>query len=391
MEGALVGSSPRVWVSTLSASSFADCKGNLRFSRDRAGFVVGGGSRRSTPLRCERAEKDCSNERIVLSYKNDDIANSVEVKQWESGKSLNEIAANQGIRIRRSYRTNNSESLEGEHGSPRNILEKIIWDKEVELKERKPLTVLNQLIKEAPPVRDFVGALKASYERTGLPALIAEVKKASPSKGVLRENFDPVQIAQAYEKYGAACLSILTDEKYFQGSFENLEAVRKAGIKCPLLCKEFIIDSLQIYYARSKGADAILLIAGVLPDIDIKYMTMICRELGLVALVEVHNEREMDRVLGIDGIQLIGINNRDLETFEVDISNTRKLLEGERGEIIRQRDIIVVGESGLFTPKTFHMYKMPELERFWLGSPSSSSAILGGRYQDFSVKTYPNL
>ncbi|OAY67575.1 Indole-3-glycerol phosphate synthase, chloroplastic, partial [Ananas comosus] len=322
---------------------------------------------------------DCSNERIVLSYKNDDIANSVEVKQWESGKSLNEIAANQGIRIRRSYRTNNSESLEGEHGSPRNILEKIIWDKEVEvlqalpnflysrsvelfgfpcisipndqLKERKPLTVLNQLIKEAPLVRDFVGALKASYERTGLPALIAEVKKASPSKGVLRENFDAVQIAQAYEKYGAACLSILTDEKYFQGSFENLEAVRKAGIKCPLLCKEFIIDSLQIYYARSKGADAILLIAGVLPDIDIKYMTMICRELGLAALVEVHNEREMDRVLGINGIQLIGINNRGLETFEVGISNTKKLLEGERGEIIRQRGIIVVGESGLFTPE----------------------------------------
>nr|CAD1823041.1 unnamed protein product [Ananas comosus var. bracteatus] len=380
-----------VRVSTPSASSFAGCKGNLRFSRDRAGFVVGGGSRRSTPLRCERAEKDCSNERIVLSYKNDDIANSVEVKQWESGKSLNEIAANQGIRIRRSYRTNNSESLEGEHGSPRNILEKIIWDKEVELKERKPLTVLNQLIKEAPLVRDFVGALKASYERTGLPALIAEVKKASPSKGVLRENFDAVQIAQAYEKYGAACLSILTDEKYFQGSFENLEAVRKAGIKCPLLCKEFIIDSLQIYYARSKGADAILLIAGVLPDIDIKYMTMICRELGLAALVEVHNEREMDRVLGINGIQLIGINNRGLETFEVGISNTKKLLEGERGEIIRQRGIIVVGESGLFTPKTFHMYKMPELERFWLGSPSSSSAILGGRYQDFSVKTFPNL
>ncbi|KAJ6801575.1 indole-3-glycerol phosphate synthase, chloroplastic isoform X2 [Iris pallida] len=219
------------------------------------------------------------------------------------------------------------------------------------IEERKPLTVLHRTLGNAPPPRDFVGALRASYNLTGVPALIAEVKKASPSRGVLREDFDPVQIAKAYERSGAACLSVLTDEKYFQGSFENLEAIRTAGVNCPLLCKEFIIDAWQIYYARSKGADAILLIAAVLPDLDISYMTKICRKLGLAVLVEVHNEREMDRVLSIDGIQLIGINNRDLENFEVDISNTKNLLKGERGEIIRQRDIIVVGESGLFTPE----------------------------------------
>ncbi|KAI7741794.1 hypothetical protein M8C21_000638, partial [Ambrosia artemisiifolia] len=120
--------------------------------------------------------------------------------------------------------------------------------------------------------------------------------------------------------------------------------------QCPLLCKEFIVDAWQLYYARAKGADAVLLIAAVLPDLDIKYMTKICKLLGLTALVEVHDENEMDRILEIDGIPLIGINNRNLETFEVDISNTKKLLEGERGEKIRQKDIIVVGESGLFTP-----------------------------------------
>ncbi|KAE8668728.1 Indole-3-glycerol phosphate synthase [Hibiscus syriacus] len=135
-----------------------------------------------------------------------------------------------------------------------------------------------------------------------------------------------------------------------KGSFENLEAIRNAGVKCPLLCKEFVIDAWQIYYARIKGADAILLIAAVLPDLDIRYMVKICKMLGLAALVEVHGEREMDRVLCIEGIELIGINNRNLVTFEVDISNTKKLLEGERGQLIRQKDIIVVGESGLFTP-----------------------------------------
>nr|DAD48101.1 TPA_asm: hypothetical protein HUJ06_018038 [Nelumbo nucifera] len=291
----------------------------------------------------------------------DSKANALEIKEWEAGRLIDEIASSQGIRIRRRPPTGPPMHyvgpfefrLQNEGNTPRNILEEIIWNKDIEvseLKERKPLSLLKKSLENAPPVRDFVGALKASHMRTDLPALIAEVKKASPSRGILREDFDPIQIAEAYEKGGAACLSVLTDEKYFQGSFENLEAIRNSGVKCPLLCKEFIIDAWQIYYARTKGADAVLLIAAVLPDLDISYMTKICKILGLAALVEVHNEREMDRVLGIDGVELIGINNRDLETFEVDISNTKKLLEGERGKLIRQKDIIVVGESGLFTP-----------------------------------------
>lgn len=311
---------------------------------------------------CIRAQQsDSKDVSSTLSPVNESEENALKIKEWEVGRFQDEIAASQGIRIRRRPPTGPplhyvgpfEFRIENEGNTPRNILEEIVWNKDVEvshMKEKKPLFSLKKALDSAPPARDFVGALRASNLRTGLPGLIAEVKKASPSRGVLRENFDPVEIAQAYEKGGAACLSVLTDQKYFQGSFENLEAIRNAGVKCPLLCKEFIIDAWQIYYARTKGADAILLIAAILPDLDIKYMTKICKMLGLAALVEVHNEQEMDRILGIDGVKLIGINNRDLETFKVDISNTKKLLEGKRGQMIRERDIIIVGESGLFTP-----------------------------------------
>ncbi|XP_062152979.1 indole-3-glycerol phosphate synthase, chloroplastic-like isoform X1 [Alnus glutinosa] len=287
--------------------------------------------------------------------------NALKIKEWEVGMFQDEVAASQGIRIRRRPSTGPplhyvgpfEFRLQNEGNTPRNILEEIIWHKDKEVskfREKRSLSVLNKELENAPPTRDFIGALKAANLRTGLPGLIAEVKKASPSRGILREDFDPVEIAQAYERGGAACLSVLTDEKYFKGSFENLELIRNAGVKCPLLCKEFVVDAWQIYNARAKGADAILLIAAVLPDLDIKYLSKICKLLGLAVLVEVHDEREMDRVLAIDGIELIGINNRNLETFEVDISNTKKLLEGERGQRIREKDIIVVGESGLFTP-----------------------------------------
>lgn len=296
-----------------------------------------------------------------MSAVREEQANTLQVKEWEVDMLQNEVAASQGIRIRRRPPTGPplhyvgpfEFRIQNEGNTPRNILEEIIWHKDTEvsqLKERRPLFQLKKSLENAPPPRDFIGALKEANLRTGLPGLIAEVKKASPSRGILREDFDPVEIAQAYERGGAACLSVLTDEKFFKGSFENLELIRKSGVKCPLLCKEFVIDAWQIYNARAKGADAILLIAAVLPDLDIRYMVKICKMLGLAALVEVHDEREMDRVLGIEGIELIGINNRNLETFEVDISNTRKLLEGERGQLIQQKGIIVVGESGLFTP-----------------------------------------
>ncbi|XP_071697495.1 indole-3-glycerol phosphate synthase, chloroplastic-like [Rutidosis leptorrhynchoides] len=313
-------------------------------------------------LTCVRAQQSMTKDGpLITSQSSDTLVETLKIKDWEIGVLKDELAATQGIRIRRRQPTGPPLQYAGpleflspnEGDSPRNILEDIVWYKDVEvaeMKEKYPVNLVKKALDNAPPSRDFIGALKGSYLRTGLPGLIAEVKKASPSRGVLREDFNPVEVAKAYEKGGAACLSVLTDAKYFQGSFENLEAIRKAGVKCPLLCKEFIVDPWQLYYARTKGADAVLLIAAVLTDLDIKYMLKICKTIGLTALVEVHDEIEMDRMLEIDGIELIGINNRSLETFLVDISNTKRLLEGERGERIRQKDIIVVGESGLFTP-----------------------------------------
>ncbi|KAG2297993.1 hypothetical protein Bca52824_034465 [Brassica carinata] len=295
-----------------------------------------------------------------LGVASSSVENDVRIKEWEVDMYQNELAISQGIRIRRKPPTKAPLGYSGPFelrlhnpDSPSNILEEITWFKDQEvsrMKEVNPLEALKKAVENAPPTRDFVGALRMAHQRTGFPALIAEVKKASPSRGILKENFDPVEIAQAYERGGAACLSVLTDQKYFKGGFENLEAIRSAGVKCPLLCKEFVVDPWQIYYARTKGADAVLLIAAILTDLEITYLLKICKKLGLAALVEVHDEREMGRALGIEGIELVGINNRSLETFKVDISNTKTLLEGEHGRQIREKDMIVVGESGLFTP-----------------------------------------
>ncbi|GJN40061.1 hypothetical protein PR202_gb29228 [Eleusine coracana subsp. coracana] len=310
--------------------------------------------RSAVPVAARGVRCAAAKDSMFYELTHDEIFNSAEVIQWESGKSMNAIAAAQGIRIRRRCQPRYpSEGTGADRAIPHNILEQIIWDKEVEVSQRKakkPLQKVIESAEHAPPPRDFVGALDTAHRRNEVPALIAEVKKASPSRGVLRDHFNPVEIAHTYETNGAACLSILTDEKHFQGSFENMETVRNSGVKCPVLCKEFVIDVWQIYYARSKGADAILLIAAVLPDLDIKYMLRICRNLGMTALIEVQDDREFDRVLKIDGVQLIGINNRNLETFQVDTTNTKMLLE-KRRDIIKKKGILVVGESGLFTPE----------------------------------------
>ena len=231
---------------------------------------------------------------------------------------------------------------------PRHILEEIVWHKEKEvdrLRDRTPLLELRKQVKDLPPPRDFLGALKLGKTQ---PALIAEVKKASPSQGVIRQDFNPVEIALAYQQGKASCLSVLTDEKFFQGSFENLALVRQT-VDLPLLCKEFIIYPYQIYLARAKGADAVLLIAAILNDKDLQYFVKIINALGMVALVEVHTLTELDRVLAIEGIRLVGINNRNLEDFSVDLQITCQLLEARR-EKLQQREILIVSESGLHTP-----------------------------------------
>lgn len=235
--------------------------------------------------------------------------------------------------------------IEAPDAEPRNILERIVWQKEREVAWRRQQMSLADLQREvlsAPPARDFLTALQRSDL---VPALIAEVKKASPSRGVIREDFEPVTIAQAYQSGGAACLSVLTDTAFFQGSFDYLTQIR-AAIDLPLLCKEFILYPYQMYLARVKGADAVLLIAAILSDKDLRYFTRIAQALGMRALVEVHTLEELDRVLAIDTVQLIGINNRDLETFETSLTVTEALLQA-RVEQIQARNIFVVSESGI--------------------------------------------
>ncbi len=237
--------------------------------------------------------------------------------------------------------------------APQNILEEIVWYKETEvnqMRERLPLAQLQRQIAEMPAPRDFVAALREGKTK---PALIAEVKKASPSKGVIRADFDPVAIAQTYQQSGATCLSVLTDTKFFQGSFENLEKIR-AAVDLPLLCKEFVIYPYQIYMARAKGADAVLLIAAILSDQDLQYFVKIATALKMAALIEVHTREELDRVLALEQVTLVGINNRNLKNFSVDLQTTCQIL-AERGHQLRDRNILVVSESGLHTPEDLRL------------------------------------
>ncbi|MEH2209657.1 indole-3-glycerol phosphate synthase TrpC [Nostoc sp.] len=230
----------------------------------------------------------------------------------------------------------------------RHILEEIVSHKRQEvaqMQQELPLPSLRQQLNTAPTVRNFLTALQ---ENPNQPSLIAEVKKASPSRGIIRADFDPVAVAQAYERGGAACLSVLTDEKFFQGGFDNLRKVRQQ-VALPLLCKEFIIDRYQIYLARTAGADAVLLIAAILSDRELQDFLRVIHDLRMIALVEVHTLAELDRVLKLDNLSLVGINNRNLEDFTLDLGTTQQLL-AERQQQLQSLDITVVSESGLYTP-----------------------------------------
>ncbi len=230
---------------------------------------------------------------------------------------------------------------------PRHILEEIVWEKDREVEVARQRLSLDQLkaqVADLPAPRDFVAALKASCRK---PAVIAEIKKASPSKGVIREEFDPVAIAKAYAAGGASCLSVLTDKKFFQGGFDVLVNVRSA-VELPLLCKDFILWPYQLYQARAAGADAALLIAAILTDKDLHYLLKVAKSLGLAVLVEVHDATEIERVLALDGVELIGINNRDLSNFEVDLATTERLM-ATYGAEVRAKRALLVSESGLFS------------------------------------------
>ncbi|MBN1909127.1 MAG: indole-3-glycerol phosphate synthase TrpC [Pirellulales bacterium] len=220
------------------------------------------------------------------------------------------------------------------------ILDKIVATKRKEIEQARgavPVEALRRQLDYVPPPRDFFGALVG-----GPPIrLIAEVKKASPSKGVIRENFDPAVIARTYEQHGATCLSVLTDESYFQGSLAAMCQVRRT-VGLPVLRKDFILDPYQVVQARAAGADAVLLIAECLDDEQLRTLHDAVVELGMTPLVELYEPENVARVVDV-GAKLIGVNNRDLRTFETDLEHTIRLRERIPS------DRLVVGESGIRT------------------------------------------
>jgi len=223
------------------------------------------------------------------------------------------------------------------------ILDKIVAVKHEEVAaalKRKPLAAVRADAESRVLTRDFVGAMRAQIAQ-GKPAVIAEIKKASPSKGVLREEFIPADIAQAYAESGAACLSVLTDVQFFQGQVDYLKQAR-ASCQLPVLRKDFMVNPYQIYESRVMGADCILLIAACLDDAQMKDMEAIARSLDMAVLVEVHDRTELDRALLLK-TPLIGVNNRNLQTFEVSLGTTLAL----RGAIPADR--LLVTESGIQT------------------------------------------
>lgn len=223
------------------------------------------------------------------------------------------------------------------------ILEKIVAVKHQEVaaaQRRKSLTAVRADAESRVLTRDFVGAMRSKIA-AGHPAVIAEIKKASPSKGVLREEFIPADIAQSYAEHGAACLSVLTDVDFFQGSVDYLKQAR-ASCQLPVLRKDFMVDAYQIYESRAMGADAVLLIAACLDDAQMKDFEAIARNLDMAVLVEVHNQAELERALKLK-TPLIGVNNRNLKSFEVSLDTTLTL----RSHVPADR--ILVTESGIQT------------------------------------------
>jgi len=218
------------------------------------------------------------------------------------------------------------------------ILNEIVKYKKVFVKEQKFKVPLKKFISQIQDLHETLN-FKQAIKKTTKINLIAEIKKASPSKGIIRKDFNPEKIAKIYQQNGTSAISILTDEKFFQGSIEYLKSIRKV-VNIPILRKEFIIDEYQIYESRIAGADAILLIVSILDKYQLQDFKELCSELNLSILLEVYNKKELDIALEFD-FPIIGINNRNLQTFEVDINNTIELIK------FIPRDKIKVSESGI--------------------------------------------
>jgi len=257
-------------------------------------------------------------------------------------------------------------------GTP-DILKKIVARKVEEVAERSarvPLDAVIEATREADSPRGFVAALRDRIA-AGRPAVIAEAKKASPSKGVLRPHFDPAAIARSYARGGAACLSVLTDVDFFQGSDDYLQVAR-AACDLPVLRKDFVIDPYQVWEARALGADCILLIAACLDDDQLAALNDLAAELGMAALIEVHDGAELERALRVDN-PMVGINNRDLRSFEVSLDTTLALLDRIPD------DRLVVTESGILAPADVTLMRRHGVHAFLVGEAFMRAAEPGER------------
>jgi indole-3-glycerol phosphate synthase len=251
------------------------------------------------------------------------------------------------------------------------ILQKILAVKAREVAEAqaiRSLSAMKAAADGAMPARDFVAAIRGKID-AGQPAVIAEIKKASPSKGVLRADFQPAEIAASYARHGAACLSVLTDEQFFQGSAKYLKQARDA-CKLPVLRKEFIVDEYQIYEARAMGADAILLIAAALDVAQMQAFEALAHRFGMAVLVEVHDGKELDAALQL-ATPLIGVNNRNLRTFEVSLQTTLDLLPRI------PKDRIVVTESGILNAGDVKLMRSHDVHAFLVGEAFMRAADPG--------------
>lgn len=267
------------------------------------------------------------------------------------------------------------------------ILEQILRDKVEEVaarRRRHPIAELQRQARDLPRPRDFLAVLKGDASGPGtIPRVIAEVKKASPSKGMIRPDFDPIAIAHTYAVNGAAALSVLTDEKYFQGELAFLEAISGA-IALPLLRKDFTIDGYQVYESRVAQADAILLIAAVLEIGPLGELLALAHELGMVALLEVHTAEELERILPLRP-RLIGINNRDLHTFHTDIQTTLELLS------LIPPGVVVVSESGINTAADMTRLQEKGVHAFLIGESLMRAPDPGVKLRELLHDTRENL
>lgn len=261
------------------------------------------------------------------------------------------------IPVRTAHPTNRNNDM----SDTPDILKKILQRKHEEITERSQkisLEEMQSLAQAALPVRGFINAIEAKIKQ-GRPGIIAEIKKASPSKGVIRENFEPVAIARSYEQHGAACLSILTDRDFFQGHEDFLQQAR-AATKLPVIRKDFIIDPYQVYEARAINADCILLIVSALDDARLNELLALAHQLGMDVLMEVHDREEMQRAIR-SGARLIGINNRNLRTFELSLNTTLDMLA------MVPADRLLVTESGILAPQDVKLMRDHNVHAFLVG------------------------